>query len=151
MAPAATFSGGSSSSIFRGVLTGVLLVAAIIIGLLGMHTLNLHGTAAADAPAAAAISVDHAATVHHGVMQASSAGSPTDTTQMSCAECGTDDHVGIAMICVLGLLLALVLLLAPSLLRGWLPSLLQSRILPSFRAQALRRAPSLHVLCISRT
>ncbi|PKQ35402.1 MAG: hypothetical protein CVT61_06260 [Actinobacteria bacterium HGW-Actinobacteria-11] len=156
---AATWSGRSSSSVFRGVLSGVLLVAAIIVGLIGMHTLNLHGTAAADAPAAAAISGghpasisgEHPASVQHGIMQAPPAGSPTDTTQMSCPACGTDDHVSMAMMCVLGLLLALVLLLVPSLIRGWLQPLLQSRFLRSFRAQALPRAPSLHVLCISRT
>jgi len=33
------------------VLLGGLLVAAVIVGLLAMHTLNLHGTPAAHAPA----------------------------------------------------------------------------------------------------
>jgi phage tail tape-measure protein len=57
MAPvAATRSGRGSSSVFRGVLSGVMLVTAVIIGLLAMHTLNLHGTAAAEAPATMSMS-----------------------------------------------------------------------------------------------
>ncbi|MFJ6531114.1 hypothetical protein [Microbacterium sp. NPDC091662] len=161
MAPmAATRSGRGSSSVFRGVLSGVLLVAAVILGLLGMHTLNLHGTAAADAPAAAtsaAMTVSEPVSAHHGTAQESApaqahpSGSPSGTNAMSCVGCGTDAHSGMAMMCVLALLLALVLLIAPGVLRGWTAMLLCSPLLEVLAARALPRAPSLHVLCISRT
>ncbi|MEA1261601.1 DUF6153 family protein [Microbacterium sp. STF-2] len=153
MAPvAATWSGRGSSSVFRGVLSGVLLVAAVILGLLGMHTLNLHGTAAADTPAAAisaAMTVSEPVSAHHGTAQVQA--HPSGTTGMSCAGCGTDDHAGMAMMCVLALLLALVLLIAPGVLRGWTAMLLRSPLLEVLAARVLPRAPSLHVLCISRT
>ncbi|WP_226532969.1 DUF6153 family protein [Microbacterium paraoxydans] len=152
MAPAAaTWSGRSSSSVFRGLLSAVLLVAALIVGLLGMHTLNLHGTAAADSPAAVATSADESASAHHGAVEAHPSGTPTGSAETSCAGCGTDDHSGMAMMCVLALLLALVLLFAPGVLRGWTQPLLRSPLLAFSRARVLPRAPSLHVLCISRT
>lgn len=159
----ATWSGRSSSSIFRGVLSAVLLVTAIIVGLLGMHTLNLHGTPAADAPAAAAMSVGDtgAAASHHTAVPAGAAshtaaqahpsGGPTDTGDMSCAGCGTDEHAGMAMMCVLALLLALVLVFAPGVLRAWAASAFRSPLTGALTSRALPRAPSLHVLCISRT
>ncbi|MFK3678895.1 DUF6153 family protein [Microbacterium sp. NPDC090218] len=152
MAPvAATRFGRGSSSAFRGVLAGALLVAAVILGLLGMHTLNLHGTAAADAPAAVAMSVADPASAHHGTAQAHTSGDSTGTAEMSCAGCGTDDHSGMAMMCVLALLLALGLLIAPGVLRGWTGILRRSPLIETLAARPLPRAPSLHVLCISRT
>lgn len=162
MAPvAATRNGRGSSSIFRGVLSGVLLVAAVIVGLLGMHTVNLHGTAAADAPATVAMSVSEPASTHHGTAQVQTpahaqpqthpSGSSTSAADTSCAGCGTDDHAGMAMMCVLALLLALLLLIAPAALRRWSGAMFRPPFTDSVRARLLARAPSLHVLCISRT
>ncbi len=90
---------------------------------------------------------------HHGTAEAQAHPSedPSGTTAMSCAGCGTDDHAGMAMMCVLALLLALVLLIAPGVLRGWTAMLLRSPLLEVLAARVLPRAPSLHVLCISRT
>lgn len=152
MAPVtATRSGRSSSSILRGLLSGVLLVAAVIVGLLGMHTLNLHGTAAADTPAAVAMSAAESSSAHHGTAQAHPAGSPASAAEMSCAGRSTDDHAGMAMMCVLALLLVLVLLIAPGVLRGWPVPLFRSPLTEILTSRVLPRAPSLHVLCISRT
>lgn len=161
MAPVATTrTGRRSSSVFRGVLSGALLVAALILGLLGMHTLNLHGTAAADAPATAAVTatasssarqaVAHDSTTHTAMAQAHPSGNTTGTTEMTCASCGTDDHASMAMMCLLALLLALVLLVAPGILRSWPGALFRSALTEVFTARALP-PPSLHVLCISRT
>lgn len=152
MAPVtATRSGRSSSSILRGVLSGVLLVAAVIVGLLGMHTLNLHGTAAADTPAAVMTTDTESSSAHHGTAQAHPTGSPAGAADMSCAGCSTDDHAGMAMMCVLALLLVLALLIAPGVLRSWSGTLLRSPLIEILTARFLPRAPSLHVLCISRT
>lgn len=153
MAPvAATRSGRGSSSVFRGVLSGVMLVTAVIIGLLAMHTLNLHGTAAADAPATMSMSgaVDQPA-AHHATAEMHAPAGSTSGSDMSCAGCTTDDHAGMAMMCVLALLLALLLLVPPRVLHGWTRSLLRPSLVEDLTAQIRPRAPSLHVLCISRT
>lgn len=153
MAPvAATRSGRGSSSVFRGVLSGMMLVTAVIIGLLAMHTLNLHGTAAADAPATMSMSaaVDQP-TAPHSTAEMHAQGSPTSSSDTSCAGCATDDHAGMAMMCVLALLLALLLLVPPRVLHGWTRSLLRPSLDEDLTAQVRPRAPSLHVLCISRT
>lgn len=148
---AATRSGRSSSSVFRGVLSGVLLVTALIVGLVGMHTLNLHGTAAADAPTAVMMTAGESASTHHGTAQGHLSGNPTGAAEMSCAGCSSDDHAGAAMMCVLALLLVLVLLIAPGMLRNRSGILFQSPLIETLTARFLPRAPSLHVLCISRT
>jgi hypothetical protein len=52
---------------------------------------------------------------------------------------------------VLALLLVLVLLIAPGMLRNRAGILFQSPLIEILTARFLPRAPSLHVLCISRT
>ncbi|AZS40285.1 hypothetical protein CVS54_01611 [Microbacterium oxydans] len=159
MAPVvATWSGRGSSSVFRGLLSAVLLVAAIILGLLGMHTLNLHGTPSAEAPAAVAMPVSdtattpaHHAAAPHGAAQAHPSGNSTNAGDMSCAGCGSDDHAGMAMMCVLALLLALALVIAPGALRAWATTVFRSSPTGALTSRALPQTPSLHVLCISRT
>lgn len=143
-------SGSGSSSVFRGLLLGVLLVAAVIVGLLAMHTLNLHGTAAADAPTTMSVSAAESDAAHHGPAPAHSSGGPTSAGDLSCAGCGTDDHAGMAMLCVLALLLVLLLLVPPSVLRGWTRTVIRDPLTTTVTG-LLPRTPSLHVLCISRT
>lgn len=140
-----------SRGVFRGVLTGVLLVAAVIVGLLGMHTLNLHGTAAADAPAAVSIAAAGPESGHHVGAPSHGSGDTSGALDTSCAGCGSDDHAGMAMMCVLALLLVLLILLPPRALRGWTANLLPRPVAEGGTALLLPRAPSLHVLCISRT
>ncbi|MFH7321704.1 DUF6153 family protein [Aeromicrobium sp. HA] len=129
----------------RFVLLGGLLVAGVIVGLLGMHTLNLHGTPAAQAPAVA-----HAA---HDVGEhlAADAVVPAAESPTSCVECAVGGHLGMAMACVLALLLVLLVLALPRLLPSWLhrPWTVPARL--DIALPVLSRAPSLHALCISRT
>lgn len=152
MAPvAATRTGRSFRSVFRGVLLGVLLVAAVIVGLLAMHTLNLHGTAAADAPAAMSMAAPGPAHSSHDTAAGPASGDTQGDRGMSCAGCTTDDHSGMAMICVLALLLVMLLLAPPRLLRRGPGTVLRTPLAETHLARLLPRPPSLHVLCISRT
>ena len=148
---AATRSGRGLGGVFRGVLLAILLVAAVIVGLLAMHTLNLHGTAAADSPASMTMSAAAApGTAHHDTAGAHDSGAPADDRSMSCAGCAGDDHLGMATLCVLALLLILLLVIPPHALRGWASATLRPHLIETLTARA-PRAPSLHVLCISRT
>lgn len=155
---AATRSWRGLPGFLRFVLFGGLLVAAIIPGLLAMHTLNLHGTPSAHAPAALSATVADSGEPHQGVAHHSSAGSPGLTTSGtahdrggSCVDCGGDDHLGMAMTCVLALLLALLVLVPPRLLPEWMHTAPRRFLVKRFIDRLLSRAPSLHLLCISRT
>ena len=139
----ATRSGKSLRAFFRCVLLGGLLVAAVIVGLLAMHTLNLHGTSAAHAPAIT-VSATGTEGAHH------SAGGVHESGGLA-GDLGSGDHLGMAMACVLALLLILLILVPPRLLRGWMRALPRSSLVARFIDRMLSRAPSLHVLCISRT
>lgn len=156
MAPvAATHSRRGLPGLLRCVLFGGLLVAAVIAGLLAMHALNLHGTPSAHAPAA--ISVADSGEAHQGVAHHSTAGSHGSASGTahdpggSCSDCGGDGHLGMAMACVLALLLVLLVLVPPRLLPGWMHTASRPLLVERFVDRLLSRAPSLHVLCISRT
>lgn len=150
---AATLSGRDAHVTVRGVLSGVLLAAAVIFGLLGMHALNLHGMAAADSPAAAsAITVTVAQpTAHHVAADTTHSGGSSADGALHCAGCSTDDHSGMAALCVLALLLALLVIVPPRLLHGSNPKPARASLSEALGLQPLRRTPSLLVLCISRT
>lgn len=148
---AATRTGRGLRGFVRGVLRGVLLVAAVIVGLLAMHTLNLHGTASADAPAAMSISAPGSADAPHHAVEGGTPGDTQGDRTLSCVGCGTDDHSGMAMMCVLALLLVLLLLIPPRVLRAGTGTVLRTALPEIIVARLLSRAPSLHVLCISRT
>ena len=143
----ATRSGKSPRAFFRCVLLGGLLVAAVIVGLLAMHTLNLHGTPAAHAPAIM-VSATGTEGAHHSAGGVHESGGSAGDLGSACTDCGSGDHLGMAMACVLALLLILV---PPRLLRGWTRTLPRSSLVARFTDRMLSRAPSLHVLCISRT
>lgn len=143
--------GRGSHSVFRRVLLGVLLVAAVIVGLLAMHTLNLHGTPAADTPSAMSMAASDPAPASPHAADGHGSGSSQDERSMSCAGCGTDDHSGMAMMCVLALLLVLLLLVPPRVLRGGAGTVPRTAPAEILIARLLPRPPSLHVLCISRT
>lgn len=149
---AATRTRRGRPGLLRFVLLGGLVVAAVIAGLLAMHTLNLHGTPAAQAPAAA-VSV---AEVHQGVADHSTAGSHGSSGTAhdpggSCTDCGSDGHLSMAMACVLALLLVLLVLVPPRMLPGWMHLRHRPVLAARYIDRILPRAPSLHVLCISRT
>ncbi|WBL19890.1 MULTISPECIES: DUF6153 family protein [Citricoccus] len=154
---AATRSRRGLPDFLRFVLFGGLLVVAIIPGLLAMHTLNLHGTPSAHAPAAMSVTVADSSEPHQGVAHHGSTGSPGLTSGTahdrggSCADCGGGDHLGMAMACVLALLLALLVLVPPRLLPEWMHTAPRPFLVKRFIDRLLSRAPSLQVLCISRT
>ncbi len=111
MAPvAATHSRRGLRGLLRCVLFGGSLVAAVIAGPLAMHTLNLHGTPSAHAPAALSVTVADSGEAHQGVAHHSSAGFDGLTSGTahdpggSCADCGGGTHLGMAMACVFALL-----------------------------------------------
>ena len=147
----ATRSGKSPRAFFRCVLLGGLLVAAVIVGLLAMHTLNLHGTPAAHAPAVVSASVVDAGAAHHGAVGDHEPNGALGDPGASCADCGAGDHLGMAMACVLALLLVLLVLLPPRLLPGWMRTVPRPLLVWRGIDRQVSRAPLLHVLCISRT
>lgn len=135
----------------RCVLFGGLLVAAILVGLLAMHTLNLHGTPAAHAPAAISASASDAVGAHHVAAGTPESSGTASDLGPACADCGGGAHLGMAMACVLALLLVLLVLVPPRLLPGWMHTAPRPLLTERFVDRLLSRAPSLHVLCISRT
>lgn len=147
-----TRSGRGPKGILRRVLLGGLLAVGIIVGLVTMHTLNLHGTPAAQAPVAISVSAPDTGETHHGAAVGQHvSGDTAKDHEGTCADCGAGDHLGVAMACVLALLLVLLVLVPPRLLPGW--THIQPRAEPPVRLtdRVLLRAPSLHFLCISRT
>lgn len=132
-------------------MLGGLLAAAVVLGLLAMHTLNLHGTAAAHAPAAISVSASDAVGAHHATAGAHESSGTASDVGGTCADCGGGDHLGMAMACVLALLLVLLILVPPRLLPVWMHTAPRPPLVARFIDRLLPRAPSLHVLCISRT
>lgn len=135
----------------RTLLLLVAVTAAIIVGLLAMHSLNTHATATGHAGSVPASSVAADADTHHDVpAAAASTGVPADHSW--CADCG-DDHAMTWMACVLALLVSVIVL---ALVReGWRTRLGEG-VLRAVRARWRASAPfasppSLTVLCISRT
>lgn len=137
----------------RLVLRMLLLAATVLVGfgLATMHTLLVPTAAAAPTTAPAVVlepgpapeptSAHPAPAVHHD------AGEPGGAT---CAHC-TDHHLGAAAACLAALLLTLLVLAAPRLAPPWLHH--RARAGRAFRPlpRTLPRAPSLHVLVVSRT
>lgn len=148
---AATRSRKGSQGFLRRVMLGGLLVAAVVLGLLAMHTLNLHGTAAAHAPAAISVATSDAEGAHHDALGAHESSGTASDPGGTCTDCGGGTHLGMAMACVLALLLVLLILVPPRLLPGWMHIALRPLLVARFIDWLLSRAPSLHVLCISRT
>lgn len=127
------------------VLLGATIVIGVLLGLVSMHTFGLHGTAA---QTSATVAVD---TGDHRAMANANAHDSTQTSDSGgCVGCG-DGHVGLALMCVFVLLAIALFFLLPRLPRSW--DCASTRAGPSFRPifRILSRAPSLHVLCISRT
>ncbi len=126
-------------------------MAAVVIGLLAMHTLNLHGTPAAHTPAAITASASDAVGAHHAAAGTHESSGTASDLGPGCADCGGGTHLGMAMACVLALLLVLLVLVPPRLLPGWMHTAPRPLLVERFIDWLLSRAPSLHVLCISRT
>ncbi|MEV8368309.1 DUF6153 family protein [Microbacterium sp. NPDC064584] len=127
----------------RSVLLLIAVTAAIIVGLLAMHSLNSHTETAA--PAAAAPMHEHG-TANPGVVDH---GTTQPATDGDCADCGGHASM-LAMACVLALLIVSLLLFLPRVGISWGAALRAGPALTA-RAAVLTRPPSLLVLCISRT
>lgn len=138
-------------SLSRRVLLGGLLVMGVIVGLLTMHTLNLHGAPAVEASTAMSIPAVHAEHDPHSAVVALQPGGTADDSSRTCADCGTGDHLGMVMACVLALLLVIVLLVPPRLLPGWMHRPSRPVLRTRTERHVFSRAPLIHVLCISRT
>ncbi|RNE59336.1 hypothetical protein EEJ31_09835 [Cryobacterium tepidiphilum] len=132
----------------RTVLLLLSLVAALIIGLLAMHTFTSsiggHGhSVAVSAPA-------HAGVTHDAKL--AGAGDAGPVIAQCFGTCGSDADM--AMACVLALLVTTLLLSAATGVRAWLSS---RRVWPAaartiaFAAQPMPTPPDLHALSISRT
>ncbi len=111
-----------------------------------MHTIGLHGMGA---PATAVVLTDSGEHTSTGVV--GSHDSSHSSGEAGCAGCG-DGHVSMAMMCAFVLLAVALFLLLPRLVVApWFGA--PTRAGPGFRSihRTFSRAPSLHVLCISRT
>lgn len=119
----------------------VLLSAGVVVGLLGMHVLSSgHAEHVGAGVAVVAEAHDHAA---------ENASDASGRAGSECAECAPPD--ALALVCVLGLLVTLLLIVRPR------PCALVARYLRFAAALAVgsarpcARPPSLHELSISRT
>lgn len=126
----------SPAGFWRWVLVA-LFAAAVIAGLLGMHTLS---TAHQGPTITSSVAIDQGHT-HHD----------QPATSSDCADCSGGDHDALMMICVLAVLAALIFF-SPSLrsvlhIRG--PN--HHRAVAAAPLPRLQRPPSLVELSISRT
>lgn len=135
------------------VLPGALIAVLVIFGLLAMHGIGLHGSAVchgSEGPRTDATSVvpGSDATTALGVI-AADASAPTTVGDEGPGDCG---DLVMVMVCVFVLLLLVPLLRPPRQVTTWARRILRLglAIRVAFIAP-LPRAPSLHVLCISRT
>lgn len=135
----------------RSALLAVVLATGVIVGLLGMHALDVHGTvhAAVGAHGPAVGAHDAYGSVSADALAAAPSSGGVLLSSSGCADCDADG--GMWAVCVLALLAGLLLLLVPRAHRRLHPAL--SRLLPRelFADAAFPRPPSLIVLCISRT
>lgn len=122
----------------HSVLLLIGVSAAIIIGLLAMHSLNNH---AESTTPVAVVAVHDSGTADHGTTQPG--------THEDCADCG-DHNSMLAVTCVLVLLAISLLILLPRLGITW-GAVLRAGPVEVRRAALFSRPPSLFVLCISRT
>ncbi len=124
----------------RSMLLGVVLAAAVFLGLLTMHG---HTGTGLTAPVPA--------TVHVSTTQtpAESDGLRVTETTPSCVGC-LESGAGLLMVCMFALLITLGIIIPPGrfLLTTQFKSWRTLALYP--RTSMVLRAPSLHMLCISR-
>lgn len=129
-----------SRGLGRTLLLLLGVTAAIIIGLLAMHSLNGH--VETTAPAAAAMVMHEAGAADDGAAQ--------PATYDDCADCGGHSSM-LTMTCVLVLFAVSLLLLIPRMGAASGAPLRPRPAVRVVRSADLARPPSLDVLCISRT
>jgi hypothetical protein len=132
------------AAVLRRMLLTVAAVAAIIVGILAMHSLS------GDSHHTAAPGVVTASASHHAAPIAMPGADPSSAETTCDGGCEPDHAMGLAE-CILALLIVVIMLMPPGSLQVWARmSLGLIRILPR-GALAPRRPPSLHRLSISRT
>lgn len=131
-------------SVARTLLLLIAVIGAVIVGLLAMHSLNTHGSAADTNHQTAVTAVSGpSAEDHHGGATA---------LDEPCTDCGTNHSDMLTMACVLALLVTVLFLASTRGAQQWLSILPRPRppVLASLPGPGLR-PPSLTALCISRT
>lgn len=141
---------GTSRNVARTLLLLVVLIGAVIVGLLAMHSLNGHATAPAHHITAA-----HAEDISGGHTDQATVAAVDAHTQAvtggDCSDCGTGHASMLAMACVLALFVVLLLFGRSPNATRWLHVFLRAQPLPAPRALGHSSPPSLIQLCISRT
>lgn len=138
----------------RSVLLVIAVTAAVIVGLLAMHSFNSHtgsdtGNSAAVSSAASTGAESSAANT--GVVKDHHAG--LVAADEPCADCGAGGHSDVlTMACVLALLATVLLVARVGGQLRWLSGLPRPKLLsPRSSHRPRTRPPSLTALCISRT
>lgn len=134
------------AGLLRSLLVCAVLVGAIIVGLLGMHVLNLHGTPASHAVAGVSMFAATEEAVH-SAPPAHETGALSGAEAGECAGCGSGHAEAAGLACVL----ALLLLAPPGILSVARNGMSSAPLLRRFIERVAPPAPSLLVLCISRT
>lgn len=130
--------------LWRWALT-VLFAAAVMVGLLGMHTLSSGHAELSMSTAASAVEHEHS-TAATAAMDA-----PQTDAGTGCADCGSSSHDALMMVCLLGLLVTLLLVARPATGLIRTPhSLVPVRATPTLSSR-VPPGPSLLELSISRT
>ncbi|GAA1969426.1 DUF6153 family protein [Microbacterium deminutum] len=123
----------------RSILLLIGVTAAIIVGLLAMHSLNSHSSLAEPT---AVLSVHGVDATDHGTTQ--------PATGDDCSGCGGHPSI-LAMTCVLALLVVSLLLVLPRRGITWTAALRRVGHSPLTWVGTFPKPPSFLLLCISRT
>ncbi|WP_313821587.1 DUF6153 family protein [Citricoccus sp.] len=127
----------------RCALLGGLLAVLVVLGVLAMHTMQVQTAVAASDPAQGA----SAPAAHTTGGSATHGGVAGD---LDCEGCPAA-HLGLAMTCLVALLLVLFVLTPPRLLRVSTGQRPRAGPVPGLVRHVVPRPPSLQELCISRT
>lgn len=131
------------ATLLRTVLLTAVGVAALMFGLLAMHTLNLAGP---HHEAAASVSQ-----TDHSMLAAGDDSHESSAAECGEGGCGVVDSMG-AMACVLALLVAAIAFAAPAVRTRWMEMLPQLVAAPvRVEVTSPEHPPSLIALSISRT
>jgi len=138
-------------SLSRVALVTATLVAALIIGLLAMHSTSMESSH--DNATAVLVETGHAGTMQHASGDAGMTAKQTPTRSDGCSGSCQPEHPAMAMACILALLTATILLIVRTGLGlGELRlTVLWSRLRRRVVGVAPERPPSLIALSISRT
>lgn len=139
------------------LLPGTVLVVSVVFGLLAMHGLGPHSSAAAPAATEwSGVAAGHGghdttgSLVTHLGSDVAQAGLQLTSSGPAHHSSG-DEHLGVAMACMVLLLIAMAALGPPRLLTGWGRYPSHGQAVPHTADTPAPRPPLLHLLCISRT